>query len=63
MKVKNIVGTYFSEAESEGYNISGIDHSEGYLTAVAARAAIFIQAADPTIGLMSIIYVGMYLLI
>lgn len=59
VKVKNIEGTYFSEAESEGFNISGIDHSEGYLTAVAARAAIFIEADDPVIGLICVIYVGM----
>jgi len=64
-------GTYFSEplfeAMSEGpggastvaINIQGITLAQGYLTALAARAVIFIEADNPAIGLMAFIGVGM----
>jgi len=60
--VKNpvvIPGTYYSEAESEGLDVAGPDLSQGYLTSVAARSLVFIQADDPTIGLLAITHVGM----
>ncbi|KAI2643728.1 Phophatidylserine decarboxylase-domain-containing protein [Xylaria nigripes] len=67
-------GTYFSEPLFEpdetntntgcSVNIYEIDpkgfaKSQGYLTALATRAVIFIQADNPTIGLMAFIGVGM----
>lgn len=52
-------GTYFSEAESEGEDPEGPKKSQGYLAHVAARALIFIDADDPTIGLVCMMPVGM----
>jgi phosphatidylserine decarboxylase len=58
-------GTYFSEplfeasSENGQIDIEGITVAQGYLTALAARAVIFIQADHPAIGLMAFIGVGM----
>jgi phosphatidylserine decarboxylase len=52
-------GTYYSEAQSEGFDPSGPNDSQGYITEVAARAMIFIQADNPKIGLMCFMPVGM----
>ena len=58
-------GTYYSEALMEGFeNLSGPDDSapndsQGYLTEVATRGLIFIQADNPDIGLMCFMAVGM----
>lgn len=52
-------GTYFSEAPSEGFDPAGPNDSQGYITAVATRALIFIEADDPRIGLMCFLGVGM----
>lgn len=66
--VKN--GTYFSEPLFQGLaeplnaangiiDESNETTSQGYLTAIATRAIIFIQADNPDIGLMAFIGVGM----
>ncbi|KAK8079287.1 L-tryptophan decarboxylase [Apiospora phragmitis] len=58
-------GTYFSEPilETDGqtYEIDnrGISMAQGYLTALATRAVIFIEADNPAIGLMAFIGIGM----
>ncbi|KAF2212153.1 hypothetical protein CERZMDRAFT_41164 [Cercospora zeae-maydis SCOH1-5] len=60
-------GTYFSEPLFEGVgepgtteiNPEGISVGQGYLTALATRAIIFIEADNPAIGLMAFIGVGM----
>jgi phosphatidylserine decarboxylase len=60
-------GTYFSEPLFEGIgdpnvheiDVQGISVAQGYLTALATRAIIFIQADNPAIGLMAFIGVGM----
>lgn len=52
-------GTYYSEALSEGYDPSGPNESQGYITELATRALIFIQADNPNIGLMCVMFVGM----
>ncbi|KAF2859132.1 hypothetical protein K470DRAFT_219804 [Piedraia hortae CBS 480.64] len=60
-------GTYFAEPPFEGFadpNTSSIDREGitgglGYLTALATRAIIFIEADNPAIGLMAFIGVGM----
>ena len=65
VKAYNIEGTYYSEALSTGFkNTKGPDdagpnESQGYITDVAARAVIFIEADNPAIGLMAILFVGM----
>ncbi|KAJ7203512.1 phosphatidylserine decarboxylase-domain-containing protein [Mycena pura] len=60
-------GTYFSEPLFEGVgepgvhdiNASGIGVAQGYLTALATRAVIFIEADNKDIGLMAFVGVGM----
>ncbi|KAI1327936.1 Phophatidylserine decarboxylase-domain-containing protein [Xylariaceae sp. FL0255] len=60
-------GTYFSEPLFEGVgdptvkeiDVKGISVAQGYLTALATRAVIFIEADNPAIGLMAFIGVGM----
>ena len=64
-------GTYYSEPLFEGLgdpspqrhrddiDIAGAVSSQGYFTAVATRAIVFIDADNPAIGLMAFIAVGM----
>lgn len=52
-------GTYYSETLSEGFDPSGPNDSQGYITEVATRALIFIEADNPEIGLMCVMPVGM----
>ena len=52
-------GTYYSETPAEGYDPAGPDDSQGYITEVATRAMVFIQADNPAIGLMCVLPVGM----
>jgi phosphatidylserine decarboxylase len=52
-------GTYYSETPAEGYDPAGPDASQGYITQVATRAMIFIEADNPAIGLMCVLPVGM----
>lgn len=68
-KIVYVPGTYFSELREYGFpevagepNIpdpSAPNLSQRYVTAVATRALIFIEADNPTIGLMCFIAVGM----
>jgi len=52
-------GTYFAEAASHGYDPAGPNDSQAYITEVATRALIFIEADNPDIGLMCMLAVGM----
>ncbi|KAK3068525.1 hypothetical protein LTR53_013837 [Teratosphaeriaceae sp. CCFEE 6253] len=60
-------GTYFSEPLFEGLgdpgtteiDKGGITTGQGYLSALATRAIIFIEADNPAIGLMAFIGIGM----
>lgn len=59
-------GTYFSEplfeatsAPDGGIDTRGIGVAQGYLTSLATRAVIFLQADEPAIGLMAFVGVGM----
>jgi phosphatidylserine decarboxylase len=52
-------GTYYSEAPSEGFDPAGPNDSQGYITAVATRAFIFIEADNLDISLMCVMPVGM----
>ncbi|KIX99316.1 uncharacterized protein Z520_04892 [Fonsecaea multimorphosa CBS 102226] len=63
-----VAGTYYSEPLLTGFSPDdgpatpdpGADEaSQGYISAVATRAVVFIQADNPLIGLMAIILVGM----
>ena len=55
----NLPGTYYSDAESEGYDPAGPNLSQGYLSSVAARAVIAIDTGDPVLGVIAVIYIGM----
>ena len=59
VKVERVPGTYYAEARSEGFDDAGPNNSQGYITHVATRSLIFIEADDPAIGLMCLIPVGM----
>lgn len=67
VKTQVVPGSYYSEALSEGFghagnrtpDPAGPNQSQGYITQVAARGLIFIQADNPAIGLMCFISVGM----
>ncbi len=65
VKTTLIDGTYYSEPVIEefssqgGINPMGENAAQGYLSAVATRALIFIEADNPDIGLICVIPVGM----
>src|SRR5580658_1863192 len=52
-------GSYYSETPSEGFDSAGPNDSQAYITAVATRALMFIQADNGDIGLMCMLAVGM----
>jgi phosphatidylserine decarboxylase len=56
---KVIDGTYYSETPAAGYDPSAPNDSQGYITEVATRAHVLIEADDPRIGLMCFMPVGM----
>ncbi|CCL99549.1 uncharacterized protein FIBRA_01567 [Fibroporia radiculosa] len=65
-KIVLVPGTYYAEAPFEGFenpdggpDPAAPDLSQAFITAVAARALVFIRANDPKIGLMCFIAVGM----
>ncbi|WP_432737484.1 phosphatidylserine decarboxylase family protein [Maridesulfovibrio sp. FT414] len=59
VKTQILDGSYYAEAQSMGFDPSGPNESQGYITQVAARGLICIEADNPDIGLMAILYVGM----
>ncbi|WP_059008376.1 phosphatidylserine decarboxylase family protein [Streptomyces specialis] len=52
-------GTYFSTSHLAGKDAAAPDKSQPYLTQVATRAMIFIEADNPAIGTMCALPVGM----
>jgi phosphatidylserine decarboxylase len=52
-------GTYYAEAASQGFDPAGPNDSQAYITELATRAVIFIEADNPDIGLMCVLAVGM----
>ena len=59
VKTELIDGSYYAEALSAGFDPAGPNESQGYITQVASRALIFIEADNPAIGLMAVLFVGM----
>ncbi|GKT46760.1 L-tryptophan decarboxylase [Colletotrichum spaethianum] len=64
--IEMVPGTYYSENKYEGMAANPDDpdpqapnHSQPYISAVATRSIIYIQARNPKIGLMAIVFVGM----
>jgi phosphatidylserine decarboxylase len=52
-------GSYFSEALAEAADPAGQNLSQSYIAHVATRAIILIESADPVIGLVGVVQVGM----
>lgn len=52
-------GTYYAEAASHGFDPAGPNDSQAFITEVATRALIFIEADNPGVGLMCFLAVGM----
>jgi len=66
-KISHVPGTYFAENYREPSNTSDpvgplghvLRESQGYITEIAARMMIYIEADDPRIGLVCAVMVGM----
>jgi phosphatidylserine decarboxylase len=52
-------GTYYAEAASHGFDPEGPNDSQAYITEVATRAVLFIEADSAAVGLMCLLAVGM----
>ena len=59
VKVDLVDGAYYSETPAAGFDPAAPNDSQGYITEVATRAIVQIQADDPRIGLMCFVAVGM----
>lgn len=59
VKKELIEGSYYAGARVVGFDPAGPNESQGYITQVAARGVVYIQADNPDIGLMAILFVGM----
>ncbi|KAK0231738.1 phosphatidylserine decarboxylase-like protein [Armillaria nabsnona] len=62
VKIVMIPGTYYAESPAMGFpnpDPGAPNLSQGFITAIATRALIFIQADNASIGLMCFIAVGM----
>jgi len=59
VETRVVDGLLFSEAESAGVDIHADILSEGYDACVNTRGLVFIQSADPVIGMVCVIPVGM----
>ncbi|KAK4697611.1 phosphatidylserine decarboxylase, partial [Lecanoromycetidae sp. Uapishka_2] len=66
VKKYNVEGSYYSENYFQGFantetgpDPAAPDHSQAYITGIAARAVIVMMADDPAIGLMGLVFVGM----
>lgn len=59
VKADVVDGTYYSETRAVGFDPAAPNDSQGYITEVATRGMILIQADEPRIGLMCFMPVGM----
>jgi phosphatidylserine decarboxylase len=59
VKTVLVPGSYYAQARDEGLDPDGVRDSQAYLTHLATRALIFIQADSSDIGLMCFMAVGM----
>ncbi|WP_375388796.1 phosphatidylserine decarboxylase family protein [uncultured Amnibacterium sp.] len=54
-----VPGTYYSEADSQGDAAAEPTVSQGYLTHVATRAVVVLEADAASIGTLALVFVGM----
>jgi phosphatidylserine decarboxylase len=59
VKTRLIDGSYYAQTPAVGFDAAGPNESQGYITQVASRGLVFIQADNPKIGLMAVLFVGM----
>ena len=59
VKAYVIDGSYYAESQTVGFDPEGPNESQAYITEVATRALVFIEADNPDIGLMAVMFVGM----
>ncbi|KAG8848948.1 hypothetical protein FRB96_000969 [Tulasnella sp. 330] len=59
VKAVQVPGAYYAASPAMGFDPSSQCLSQGFLTAMATRALIFIEARNPKIGLMCFMAVGM----
>lgn len=59
IKTEVVDGSYYSEAQSMGFDEAAPNTSQGYICEVATRGFIYIQADNHDIGLMCFMAVGM----
>ncbi|MEI6033141.1 MAG: phosphatidylserine decarboxylase family protein [Verrucomicrobiae bacterium] len=59
VKTRVVDGSYYAAALSAGFDPASPNESQAYITNVATRAIVFIQADNPAIGLMGLVFVGM----
>ncbi|THH28662.1 hypothetical protein EUX98_g5519 [Antrodiella citrinella] len=57
--VVDVPGTYYAESPAMGFDPAGPNDSQAFITAMATRALIYIQADYAQIGLLCFIAVGM----
>lgn len=58
-KVRHLDGTYYSETYAERLDPNAPNESQAYLTSMATRSLIFIEADDPAVGIICFMGVGM----
>lgn len=54
-----IDGSYYAQSPAVGFDPASPNESQGYITEVATRGVILIEADNPKIGLMGFVSVGM----
>lgn len=59
IKTRLIPGSYYSESPAAGYDPVANNSSQAYISHVASRALVFIEADNPDIGLMAVLFIGM----
>ncbi len=59
VKTRLIPGSYYSESPAAGYDPVANNSSQAYIAHVASRALVFIEADNPDIGLMAVLFIGM----
>jgi len=59
VKTRLIDGSYYAQALSAGFDPASPNESQAYIAQVASRGLIFIEADNPAIGLMCIVFIGM----